>query len=133
MTTTASSARTCKARKKDGDPCQGRCMPGSDYCLFHDPKRAAQRAEARREGGKARHGRSVTPAGGTDPVKLENARDVLDIVERAINDTLVLENGNQRNRTLGTLAMAALKAFEITELELRVAALEQLIRERTEA
>lgn len=130
-----STASPCTAiSKRTGKPCQGRSLPGSDYCLFHDPARAAQRAQARSAGGKARHGRKIAPASnGQQPIRLDSVNAVLAIVERALTDTLILENSNQRNRTLGTLALAALKAFEISELEQRLTALEQLVKENLPA
>ncbi len=128
-----STARACKSLTKQGKPCAGRCLPGRDFCLFHDPARAVERAAARRAGGKARHGRKIGPAasaGELPAVKIESVADVLAVVTGAINDTLALENSNQRNRTLGALAMAALKAFEISELEARLAALEALVKDK---
>ncbi len=131
----ASTARICKATNKTGKPCQGHCLPSGDFCLFHDPTRAADRAESRRKGGKARHGRQVGTVGDKPSAltTLGNVADVLAVVEYAINSTMILENSNQRNRTLGTLAMAALKAFEISEIEQRLIALEQMMKERKTA
>lgn len=126
-----STARPCKATTKQGKPCAGRCLPDRDYCLFHDPARATERAADRRKGGKARHGRRIDQVNAERPaVKIESVADVLAVVTGAINDTLALENSNQRNRTLGTLAMAALKAFEISELEQRLLALEALVKDK---
>jgi hypothetical protein len=127
-----STGRHCTAVSKSSkQPCKGYCMPGSDYCLAHDPKLASTRAEARRAGGLARHGRQIGSVGANSaPVELNTAGDVLALVQRAINDTLKLENSVARNRAIGTLALAALKAFEITDLAQRVATLEQLLAER---
>jgi hypothetical protein len=47
----------CAATTKDGAPCQARPLPGSPFCPFHDPARAAAFAEGRRQGGAASHRR----------------------------------------------------------------------------
>src|SRR5258706_16265474 len=114
----------CKARTKQGKPCQARALPGNDYCLFHDPARAAERAKARIKGGQARRGKRIGPMPDrtveTDAVVIETIADVLALVTRAINDTLLLENGVNRNRTLGTLASAAIDCLKVGELEQRL-------------
>src|SRR5258706_5104427 len=96
-----SSGKSCKALTKLSKPCAGHVLPGGDYCLFHDPTRAAERAKARSNGGRARHGRKLQIAiyqTDVSPIQIDNASDVLALVVRAINDTLLLENSNNRNR-----------------------------------
>lgn len=123
----ATTAKTCQATTKRGQPCQS--PAGADgFCFWHSPARAAERAEARSKGGKARHGRAITYIPGEEgEISLENARDVLKLIERAANDALKMERSLSRSRTLGSLAAVALKAVEVTELEARIEALEQLI------
>lgn len=45
--------RTCRGTTARGEPCKGFALPGSDYCLSHDPERAAQLRESRAKGGAA--------------------------------------------------------------------------------
>jgi hypothetical protein len=40
----------CRALRKDGSPCRGPSLPGSDRCWVHDPEQAEQAAEARARG-----------------------------------------------------------------------------------
>jgi hypothetical protein len=54
--------------------------------------------------------------------------DVVRLLERAVNDALVLENSLQRARTLGYLAGAVVKAFEMGELEVRMKTLEERLK-----
>ncbi len=118
-----SSGKSCKALTKLSKPCAGHVLPGGDYCLFHDPTRAAER--------RARHGRKLQIAiyqTDVSPIQIDNASDVLALVVRAINDTLLLENSNNRNRTIGSLASSAIECLKIGELEQRLAALEMLIK-----
>src|SRR5438132_818654 len=41
----------CTYTKPDGAPCAAQPLPGSDFCLFHDPAYADALAEARSKGG----------------------------------------------------------------------------------
>src|SRR5215218_4139801 len=51
------TAAGCPATTRDGSPCQVQPAPGSSFCPFHDPTRAAAFAEGRRQGGAASHRR----------------------------------------------------------------------------
>ncbi len=98
------ASRPCKAHNKRGEPCGSYAVTGSDFCMNHDPARAAQMAAARVKGGRARHGRTVGPtAAPGQTVRLESVGDVLRLIERAVNDALAMENSLSRARTLGTL------------------------------
>jgi hypothetical protein len=44
-------APSCAATTRGGSPCRAHPRPGSDYCPFHDPTRAAVVAAGRRKGG----------------------------------------------------------------------------------
>lgn len=125
MITTA-HGRLCSAKTKTGKPCQGFAVHGSTYCFTHEPNRATDRARAHSKGGKARQGRAVGSVGKAPAatVTIASVGDVLKVIEGAINDCLRLENSISRARALGGLAGAALKAFEVSELEQRIAALE---------
>lgn len=124
MITTA-HGRLCSGKTKTGKACQGYAVHGSDYCFTHSPDRAADRARANSKGGKARQGRNVGSVGTPDRiVTIESVADVLKVITDAINDCLKLENSIARARALGGLAGAALKAFEVSELEARILALE---------
>jgi hypothetical protein len=107
-------------------------LEGSDFCYWHDPGMAEARRQSRAKGGRARHGRTVKPPSGRDPVTVEVAGDVLPILERAINDVLALENSISRARAVGYLCGQVVKAFEVTELQERVEALEVALSKRGE-
>jgi len=102
----------------------------SDFCIVHDPARAGAMATARRKGGHARHGRKIGSGGDEAPVALATLADVLQLLARAVNDVLTLENSINRARALGYLAGAWGTLYESSELERRVAALEALNAEQ---
>jgi hypothetical protein len=107
-------------------------VAGSEFCFWHDPDLTEERRRARAKGGHARHGRTVKPPNGRDPVTVKVAGDVLPLLERAVNDVLALENSIARARAIGYLAGQVIRAFEVTELQQRVEALELALSKRGE-
>jgi len=120
----ASTARQCRATNKRGEPCAAPALPGSSYCFHHDPTRAAERAAARRKGGKARHGRKIAQSDVAVDLSLVDVSDVMALLERGVRDLMGLENSIGRARALSSLASVALKALETGAIEERLAALE---------
>ena len=109
----------CQATRRDGQPC-GATAQGSGLCFSHDPARAADRADAYRRGGE---NRSTT-------ARLEKRMTprLRGVVRRLEGAMASVEAGTMDPRTgtaLATLARALIAAYELAELELRVAALEQ--------
>jgi hypothetical protein len=105
---------------------------GSDFCSVHDPANAEAMAEARRLGGQRRK-REATLAGVYDFGGLATVADPQRIIEIAVFDTLGLESGVPRNRTLLSGAQTALKALETGELQDRVEALEASVQRQGRA
>jgi len=121
----ATSTGNCKATTRGGRPCQAFPVAGSDFCFWHDPSRAAQRTLARKKGGRARHGRRLSTTG--EIVKLGSVADVVALLEGAVGDLLELENSVARARAVATLAGVVVKALEVSELEDRIARLEDKV------
>ena len=94
---------------------------------MHCPEHATEAAEARRLGGLRRR-REVAVSGAYDFLGLASVGDIRRLLEVAVLDTLGLENSIARSRTLGYLAVAALKLLEVGELEQRLATLESALR-----
>jgi len=123
------SRRTCMFTMPSGDRCKAAPLREGQYCFVHDPDHAEEAAEARRLGGLRRK-REKTVAIAYDFQGLESVEQLRRVLEVAILDTLSLDNGVPRNRTLGSLTMAALKALGTGELEERLAALEAAVHSR---
>lgn len=123
----------CTEKTRSGEPCRAFAIAGSQYCFTHDPARAGQRAAAHSAGGKARHGRIIGPmkassAGpGAAPVTLASVGDVVKLLECEVNSMLTLEPSLSRGQTIARLAMVFIKAFEVSEIEQRLDALEKRI------
>lgn len=125
MTTTANK---CLAITRKGQQCSAYALADSAYCFFHDPTRLAQRKQARTAGGVARHGRAVQS--NTKPREIKSVGDVLALLSETVGDVLLLENSLARAQTISRLAMSMLKAFEVSELETRLANIEQALNLR---
>jgi hypothetical protein len=110
----------CKGRTADGQPC-GMKPTKSGYCFNHDPARSADRAQARRKGGEARH----TPhAGelGTIPEQIATIQDARQLLNYTLAELLAMDNGIARARALIALFEAFIRSFEIGEIEARLPA-----------
>jgi len=117
-------AKRCKGTTKSGQGCRAWAVKGSDFCQSHDPALAAERRAWRSAGGKAR----ATPEG--EPVKLLDVGDVRQGLSATVGSTWQLQNTAERSRALCQLYLAALRTFELGDLERRVQALEQVQEER---
>jgi hypothetical protein len=94
----------CRALRDDGQPCQSTPRGESRYCLWHDPERQDEAAEARKLGGHRRRRERIV-AGAYDFEGLGSIEAILRVVEVAILDTLGLEIGVNWNKALGSLAI----------------------------
>lgn len=117
----------CTHKTQVGKPCKAPAKKGRRYCFHHDPALARERAKARKLGGLNRG----TKHGEINPASVPTVRtvaDVLQLLDYARAEIVVMENGVARDRLLISLASGYLSAFEVGELETRVAALEQQLR-----
>lgn len=121
----------CQATKKDGQPCSAHAGI-SQYCIFHDPARGAERAAARKLGGlrrRAGHGGGNTAA---LPTKIRTLADVLAVLDFALAEALPLENSISRGRLLVAIAGEFIKAIQVGEFESRLQALENTMKLRSQ-
>src|SRR5947209_16951417 len=101
---------TCVGKRKDGTLCRAAPMTDSRYCFFHNPDAAAQRAVARREGGKARA--AAMPQADIMPATLQTGQDVATLLAGCIEHVLTSELDVRRANTVGYLSTVLLKAIE---------------------
>ena len=95
-------------------------VEGGRFCFVHEPARAAERAAARRRGGRARQ--TPEPTGPTP--EIGSVADLQSLLGRAVAAEMALPNSSSRNRTLGYLLGIATKMLEAGELTERIEALE---------
>jgi len=124
QSTRAALAEGCSAKTKRGRPCRAPVVHGTRFCALHaDPARAA---ELGRMGGlKNRHyvdTDEVTIAPPSTP------EDVKNLLAQAMVDVRARKLDPRTASTLTYMCGALLKAFESTDLEKRLARLEEELR-----
>jgi hypothetical protein len=119
----------CKARTKNGQPCQAQAIKGSKFCFTHDPSSGAARAKARKRGGERRR---VSHYGNDSviPKEVKTLEDANKILAYTLAEVVPMENSIARARVLLALFDSFVKSFEIGELEQRLTALESALTTR---
>ena len=117
----------CQATNRFGERCGTSAMAGRLYCFTHDPANAVRRQAARQKGGFLRR----TPKAKVDreSCHLRSVDDILNLLEETLADTTLQENSMSRTKALVSIALAALKALEVGELEKRLRELEERFSE----
>ncbi len=118
----------CKGKTTRG-PCKAQALQGGRYCFTHDPASGKARATARKLGGM----RNRTPhAGQADilPATVATISDATKILDYTLAEIIPMENSIARGRLLIALVAGYINAFEIGELENRLAAIETALKAR---
>jgi hypothetical protein len=119
----------CKATTRTDQPCKARVRPGSDYCPFHCPELAEQRAAGRRSGGKERSKRTAVLPPGTPDLPLQSVADVVLLLGLTINQLRRGEVDAKVGNGVFYGASVLLRALEGGELERRLAEVQQRMTE----
>jgi hypothetical protein len=118
------------ATKKNGRPCQGAALPGSSFCIYHDPNRSEHVRQTRKKGGEARSKALFQPKLVLPPevadVPLRTVADIVNANEWAYNRTAKGELDCKIAAVLGSIAGHQLKALQANDLEELSAELQQL-------
>jgi len=119
------TAERCRHVKADGTRCRARKVLASDYCFFHDPARAAERAAARQAGGRKGKAPVLPPDTPLRPVR--TAGDVIELLGETIHQVRTGTLDPRVGNCIGYLSAIVLKATEQGEMEQRLAALENIV------
>lgn len=113
---------TCKGKNASGGICGARPQPGLKYCQWHDPAREEERAQWRREGGKARsHARRAARELEAQSAQMSDLKGALFRALRRV------EKGQLEPdvaHSMATLSRAIVAVNQAHELEERLTALE---------
>ena len=120
--------KSCAATKGDGTACGAAALPGSQFCFFHDPAKAAARRQAQSAGGQANR-MATLPADAPD-VTVEDGADVVKLLGATINQVRRGEIDPRVANAVGYLSNIVLSATGQRELESRLAELETLVKNR---
>lgn len=112
---------TCVARNARGEPCRMAALKGRATCWAHDPDRAADRAKARRRGGKAK---AYGPLTDGAPVSLDTVDKLQAELETLYGQVQAQVVSPDRARVLNALLGRGLELLGIGAFEERLAALE---------
>jgi hypothetical protein len=121
--------RRCKAANKRGEPCGFPPLTDSELCWAHDPENEEAAQEARRLGG-VRRKRETTLAGAYEFGGILADGGLARYIEIAAFDSLALDAGHAKIRTMVAVAQVAEKVLKTEELERRLAELEEILRDQ---
>src|SRR5215471_19147771 len=106
----------CRHQTKDGAQCNATPQKGKDFCFFHDPDRAEERAAARRQGGLTSIGKFAPVVPPDLPrVSLKTPADVLQLYEDIVNYVLQGQMDLRTANSLRSLASGALRTLQSME------------------
>ena len=115
--------RPCARTAGNGAPCRAAALVDGRYCFLHDPEHAEAAAAARRIGGLRRR-RTASQTIAFDLGDIRSLDGLWRMLEVTIEDTLALDNGIARNRTLVYATSVAGRLLAGVDLDARVSALE---------
>jgi hypothetical protein len=123
--------RKCQYRKKDGTPCEADAQSGKNLCVFHDPIQAEKVRRARQAGGRKNRA-AIMPAN-TPHLSLNNGADAVSLLGDTINRIRTGELDPRVANSIGYLCGILLRAFEVNNVEDRLATLETAVIKRPRA
>ena len=118
----------CQATKLNGEPCNASASD-TGFCFAHDATKGKQRALARRNGGLKRITPHVADAS-LVPKETRTIKDVMTILDYALQESLVLSNSIQRGRLLVSIAHGFIEALRLGQIEERLDAVEHALQLR---
>lgn len=112
--------KRCAATRKNGQPCNARALPDSQYCFSHDPGRKEQRDAARRKGGH--NSAKVVRLQRLMPPRLI---PIFDRIEQALEQTHEGTLEPAQANALANLSRALVTLLQAGEFEARLRSLEE--------
>lgn len=118
----------CEFIKHNGQKCQAHCITGSRFCFSHDPSLKEEKEIAVKKGGLAPKKLYLN---NEDELVLEDAGDAKRFLARVISGVWQGEiPATPIANTLGFLIRCYLDAIEKADIEIRLDAVEQKLREK---
>lgn len=120
----------CGALTANGTPCRGLARGGARFCSFHDPAAKRDVDAGRVAGGRARATPRATVPAAEGDLTIGSVGDVCTLLARTINDVRTGRLDPKLANCVGYLSGVLVRAFEVGELEERLAMLERSVRPR---
>jgi hypothetical protein len=124
-----SMGKRCGATKPDGSNCRTAALPGSVFCLFHDPSRADERREAKARGGRQNHLRTLQAS--VPDVRVKDRADAIALLSETINQVRKGQIDPKVANCVGFLANILMKAIEGAQVDARIEQLETTVKGHT--
>lgn len=118
-------AKKCKYRKGNKH-CRNYALTRDDYCFFHSPRKAKERAKAQRKGGKKALGEKKRVLMGSN-IQIKKTVDIIMLLNETINQVRTGEIEVKIANAVGYLSGICLKALEQGDIETRLEALEEKV------
>ena len=118
-------ANRCKYRKGKRR-CKNYALTGDEFCFFHSPKKAKERAKAQRKGGKKALADKKRVLGESN-IEIKKTSDVVSLLNETINQVRTGEIEVKIANAVGYLSGICLKALEQGDIEKRLEALEDKV------
>lgn len=118
--------RYCKAITKDKKQCKAAPILGSDYCISHDPKMVAVKAQAVKKGGKLSGKKKLKEIAELlgNWYKVRTANQAAEVAELCVNLLLTARLDASTAMAVHNHLNTIMKAREQTDLEKRIESLE---------
>lgn len=132
---------TCKATRRDGQPCTAQARDGRAFCFFHDPDKTAQAREAQAKGGSKKltlKPQDVKPwrgqaTGDVTVMKSPTPADLVNLLADTIDEVKTGKVDPKVANATGYLVGIMVRVLEYDALEERLAALEEAVTRRKES
>jgi len=110
----------CQGTRNTGAPCRGWALPGSRFCLWHDPTQEGKRQQARATGG--RHSATPTRLSKLVPASL---RPTLQKLVEGVDEVHAGTLDPRQAGAMAALSGAIVRMYEVASLEERLQRLEE--------
>jgi hypothetical protein len=118
-------AEKCKYRKGNRR-CKNYALTGDEYCFFHSLRKAKDRAQAQRKGGKrALAGKKLVLK--ESDIQIKHTSDVVKLLNETINQVRTGKIEVKIANAVGYLSGICLKALEQGDIEKRLEVLEEKV------
>ena len=116
----------CTYVKPNKTQCRARALKGSNYCFFHSKEKEVikKRKQASTKGGRSSKVRISYPR---DNIPLNNISEVLEMLEKVINEVRMGNIEVNRANSIGYLSSLMLKGFDQMDVVTKIQSIERAL------
>lgn len=121
-------SKQCEFIKQNGDRCGAYAVQSSQYCINHEESMKETKQNAVAKGGSSDGYKTLNL--NLEPFEIKNTSDVVIAVVQTINELRSGKLPPKLANTVGYLLGIAIKAFEVSEIDKKIEAIDRVILER---